>query len=71
MEIEAPTFGMRDQFRLRANGRKGFVVISFWSQRHHKTAYIVFLEHKKSASLIWNLEQVADKMMPDVEITPW
>jgi hypothetical protein len=64
MQIEAPTFGPRDRFRLQMNGRKGMVVTAFWSQRHQKTAYLVLYDQQKSISLLWNLEQAADKMLP-------
>ena len=63
MAIEAPAFGAADRFRVRANGRKGRVVTVFWSERHRKTAYIVFYERQRSIRLIWNLEQVADKLV--------
>lgn len=61
MEREGPVFGLWDRFRLHRSGRKGGVVVKFWSQRHRKTAYIVVYEHQGSISLIWNLEQVADQ----------
>jgi hypothetical protein len=70
MKIEAPAFGPYDRFRLHKNGRKGTVVTTFWSPRHRKTAYIVFFEQQQTISLLWNLEQAADKWMClDVEAT--
>ncbi len=61
MNVEAPVFGLGDRFRLHSNGRKGRVITKFLSQRHRKTAYIVLYENQRTVTLIWNLEQVADK----------